>query len=407
MGGRLDHTGKGGKNAASKGRLTMDRKRAQGGRARVSPPAVEAGKSRPAAAADGDLSRRRAALLSAYYHAYDRGGVGRFLLPDQLRPMRLDDALSAIDPDHQKLALAKLVGAGGLEERHGLNRLTKRFFDRVISAEAATQRRKDGFETEGQFKTLVLKTLKPSIRLRLDKGDVGFRIDPRGYRAAVHQVLLGTTCRRGTPDTDVDYDVTTLVSTATVQIQVERQFSELAKVMDPVSWEKLGPDYFAHSYRAKDNGKVLCKDGLPERDDTGAVGETWQGVLFEQFQWNWNEATLCEFRNLLNIDYKVTPNKTITLRYSLSESIDSTVGYDVQKGGIDVDSGTATAERSGNSGPWLVTAQKRLRFTDRTPGSVGLEVPFDLGKALNYLAPSMVGIFLDRSLYLAVCADLP
>jgi len=74
-----------------------------------------------------------------------------------------------------------------------------------------------------------------------------------------------------------------------------------------------------------------------------------------------------------------------------------------------VDSGFAEVIAVPGSAPvwWKVKAQKNLRFTDRTPGNVGLEVPVDLGIALNFLAPAMLGVFLDRSVSLAVCQPPP
>lgn len=322
------------------------------------------------------------------------------MLPEKLRPMPLSDALVGMDAGDHKVALAKLIAAGGLEKRHGLYQLTATLFDEVIGAEER------GTEAEKIFGELTDLIQQP-MRDR----EVGLFLDSRGYGAAVHQVLFGQ-CRKTTTDTDVDFDVNTLVSTATVQIVVERPFADLAQVMDPRSWEALGPDYFRHSYKARQTatGKIRYIGDEPEPDPAGKTtppGTTWQGVLFEQFQWNWNEATLSEFRNLLNIDYEAVQDREITLKYNLSQSIDSTVGYDVQQGGIDVDSGTATARPSGTPNSWLVTASKSIRFTDRTPGNIGLEVPFDLGMALNFIAPSILGIFLDRCVYLAVCTNVP
>jgi hypothetical protein len=58
---------------------------------------------------DPELCKRRAALLSAYYHTHERGGFARFLLPERLRPMRLEHAVPAVHSNDQGLALAQLV----------------------------------------------------------------------------------------------------------------------------------------------------------------------------------------------------------------------------------------------------------------------------------------------------------
>jgi len=374
-----------------------------------------------AVAPDPDLYRRRAALLSVYYHAHERGGGGRFLLPERLRPHPPEDVLPAIAPAHQMLALAKLVAAGGLEERHGLNTVTAELFKQIAEGPSPPE----GLSPD-QTRKNIRTQVSAVIAAERARDTVGLLLDSRGYSVAANNVLLETrypmprsnsppqapACQKTTTDTDVDFDVNTLVTTVTVSIDVNRPFSELAAVMNPLSWAKLGPDYFVHSYKAKvAAGEVeYGDDGDPKPADSPAnPWDGWNGLLFEQFQWNWNEASMCQFRNLLNIQYVVDPNQqSLDLQYSLCQSLDSTVGFDVQAGGIDVDSGCATATPSpGKPGWWTITAKKHLRFTDRTPDDVGLEVPVDLGMALNYLAPATLGMFLDMSVYMAVCATVP
>ena len=375
----------------------------------------------PLTEAPGDHtpSARRAALLSVYYHTYDRGGAARMLLPAQLRPLRLEDAVPAIHEDDRRLALAKLVAAGGLENRHGLYPLTSRLLATVHGLNAANEETLT--ELVSTTRDAVAAELTRSIPKKFTPCNVGVLLDSRGYSTAVHNVLSnnvlgGPACSQKNADTDVDFDVNTLVSTATTTIEVQRHFADLAKIMDPRGWRELGPDYFAHSYKAKEvNGTVQYKDdGNPEPDvgTTAPIGTDWSGVLFEQFEWNWNDLSLSQFRNLLRIKFEVDHTQGaehLHLEYSLIQCLDSMVGYDEQDGGLDVDSGFADVIGIGGSAPptWQVTAQKKLRFTDRTPGNVGLEVPVDLGMALNFLAPAMIGIFLDRSVSLAVCQPPP
>jgi hypothetical protein len=362
--------------------------------------------------ADKGRSKRRAALLSVYHHAYERGGAARFLLPERLRPMQLENAAGAVDvldAQEQQLALAKLVAVVGLEtgnrgirlgNRHGLGALTKRLFEKVSNLPIES--------LSAAFFDQLGNALLP-----LDPKKLNLLLDSQAYSAAVHTALLTTAPDTGPACTceetrrDVDFDVDTLVSKATVEAYVTRDLNELAVVMDPVSWAKLGPDYFAASYKVKTdiNGEVQYVDGLPQ-EDAHTPGESWNGILYEVFQWNWNEAMLCQFRNLLNIDFQVT-DSGISMQYSLSDSLDSLVGLDVQGGGIDVDSGQSGACFDPTVQKFFVTATKSLRFTDRTPGNVGLEEPFDLGQALNYTAPPVLEVFLDKAVTIGVCAKLP
>lgn len=70
-----------------------------------------------------------------------RGGFASFLLPAHLRPMRLAQAVHAVDDRNEVFALAGLVAAGGLihkrtkdgflEARHGLSQPTTELLRRV------------------------------------------------------------------------------------------------------------------------------------------------------------------------------------------------------------------------------------------------------------------------------------
>jgi hypothetical protein len=386
----------------------MDRQNAKGGCDQ--PPSVSNGPR--ADAPDPELCKRRAALFSVYYHTHERGGFARFLLPEQLRPMRLERAVSAVHSADQRLALARLIGAGGLEKRHGLYESTKKLFASVEDLDI------------DRFMGRFLRSLGELIRSDIievdgeyifDHKKVALLLDSQGYGAVAYNEVLGTAfepsenpgCIQSATQTDVDFDISTLVSTATVVIDVKRNPGKLAAVLDPVSWQTLGPDYFEFSYKVKQdgNGQVVWTDGLPDQDDH-EPGDSWNGLLYEVFHWNWNENTLCTFRNLLNIDFQATQT-SITMKYSLSRSIDSVVGFDFQEGGIDVDSGEVSAVYSPTTQQFSLTATKNVRFTSRMPGSVAQGMPFDLGMGLNYMAPALVGIFLDKAVSLGVCATLP
>jgi len=363
---------------------------------------------------------KAAALLSIYHRTLGPARGAQALLPLPLRPMSVNRAFRVLraagEPQAFLIALAKLIGAGLVYNRDGL---WEELLD--VGGDRSDHELSPRFGLE-QLPTLVRPFLTTELGRRLprvpseDLTDAFQRslVGSPLYNSAAHDAVFDWyarrtgehRCRRETLLTDVDLDLQTMVTTFRLQLRVERPFAELVKVLDPVSWSLIGPEYFPKTYMVKVvNGKIQYDqfgDPLPHtRPQPIGVGR--QGLFFEQFGWSLNGSALSEYRNILDISFSAVPGTEISMSYSLTDCLRSSLGADVQAGGIDIDSGYAIAKHEKDDW-WCLEAEKNIRFTDRTRGSVGLDLPYDAGQVLNYFAPSITAVFLDKAIYLAVCA---
>ncbi len=227
----------------------------------------------------------------------------------------------------------------------------------------------------------------------------------------------------------ITYDTATLITRVEVSVLVKpADFPTLTRALDPRNWPRIGPEFFPFAYKVEEDAGGQTKfDGdtprldLAFQDKYPRGGINWEGCFYEVFRFNWNETAVSEFRNLLHVDYAMNAAaETVTMTFWLSRCLESTMWFDRLRGGIDVDEGETRAEpwdpvskgrrdrySTGlRSGWWKVTGSKRLRFTDRTDTNIGMERPFDLGQALNYLTPALVAMFLEVAVKEGSCVKI-
>jgi hypothetical protein len=242
------------------------------------------------------------------------------------------------------------------------------------------------------------------------------------FQATERGIVAGRAPIVGPQQKSVDFDDDTLITKVTSAATVARPFDEVVNLMDPRGWadrSELWVDSYA--VRLDEDGRVVFDvEGRPERDEEvnrrECWGRPWSGVLFERTEWDVNERTISKFDVLLNIQFNVqtceakvpltlplvfefpkeaTFNGGRVLRhdYSLNESRRGQLGYQIlDGGGVDVDSGYAYAFECGDV--TRVEVQKSVRYADWTPGR-GDEGPLDPGQFLNYLAPGLVGVWIE------------
>lgn len=214
--------------------------------------------------------------------------------------------------------------------------------------------------------------------------------------------------------TDIRFDPHTFITTAVVSAQVKRPVSDFAKQSDPRNWATVAPIAFQQSYQVQ-----LAADGSPRQDEDGcflallpgapgasALGSSWRGKMFEDVVFAVDELQLSQFRNLLNIQFEVTRER-VRMDFSLYRAVSCDVVVRELPGGLDVDDGFFSAEPvRGRKGWTQITGKKRVRFCDLTPSDSPYMEPATSGQYLNYMAPSLVGIFMDEFIYNGACFGL-
>jgi hypothetical protein len=204
-------------------------------------------------------------------------------------------------------------------------------------------------------------------------------------------------------------DLTSLVTTVDIPSKSDCDFATLARILDPRSWS-LSP-FWPESYEVQ-----LSQDGegftLPGATSS-QNGESWSGYLFEHVEWNWNVSTVASFRNFLNIKYEVdAASQRLRLDFALFSCEGSQLYLlEQRQRGIDVDSGfQCVAPVPGSNppdGPFRLRTVKNIRYTDlldrQTPG----QGPAGAGLFLSYLAPAVVGLWMNDLLRQLYCQSQP
>lgn len=190
-------------------------------------------------------------------------------------------------------------------------------------------------------------------------------------------------------ETAVEFDPDSLLTTVTTTIRVAAEWVNwpaFVEGCDPANWKNVGSKYFRQSEPIV--GTVKLRTGKTQG---------WVGRLHENFDWNWNEDSEAMFDNDLNIDFSHGGNgesKTLRCDYNLYRSNASKVWVARESGGLDVDGGYTEATLTRQ---WLeVTATKQIRFTDPELGPPGL------GAMLNYLAPTVTGLWMNQAVQAGV-----
>lgn len=317
----------------------------------------------------------QAAFLSIQEHG-QRGVLGQFMLPPAYRPVPIEEAIERLTAAAEPEAARLRLGA-----THAWLRRNPK--------DVATAQRLLG---RGSLRQSTANTLGGTIT------------DPLDF------VLRNTSAADGQPyetrnaSSETTFDSVSLVTTVTVSVEVKRAIEPMAALIDPRGWATGAPLFFEDSYQVVTDatGAPTFAGTTPVPSPSVRLGQSWEGVFYENFRWQWNDITTSSFQNLLNMDFSVREG-AIEYTFLLRECLSSTVGLLTRAGGLDVDSGFARLQQRGE---WVhVVAQKSVRFTDMTPYSV--ETPIDIGQTLNYMAPSIVGGWMEFFTIQGVTSDPP
>lgn len=156
---------------------------------------------------------------------------------------------------------------------------------------------------------------------------------------------------------------TTVTVTGKVRTAVVDLTPKYSQLSDPALWAQNTPDSFKTTYAAYPDCPSVSNSPRPV-NPAPAPGTTWGGQLFEVADVAVMPGEANELRNLLNIDF--TAAKTaVSLKYSLYESLTSSLFGVESQGGIDADSGFGSVNLDGSS--LIMTGQKSIRFTEANP----------------------------------------
>lgn len=378
----------------------------------------------------------RAALLSVFLHTDERGDLSGTLDPEK-RPLPLSDALKAIEelPAEQVASAREIAGC--------------KLADAILVDNKP--------EFEPHFRELVgmdsqefKRILKESLPSAPDVGAQWVNYDllrQAFYGGLAGDVIPGMQAQRAsraraaptppptlrrTPsaaltnleecfsqpaesltgsESESTLNLTSLVTTVDIPSKSTCDFATLAHILDPRSWS-LSP-FWPESYEVQlsQDGRGFTKTDVANTQN----GESWGGYLFEHVEWNWNVSTVASFRNYLNINFEVDAvNQKLRLDFALFSCEGSQLYLlEQRQRGIDVDCGfQCVAPHPGPpnhspGGPFRLRTVKNIRYTDlldrQTPG----QGPLGAGQFLSYLAPAVVGLWMNDLLRQLYCQPQP
>lgn len=377
----------------------------------------------------------RAALLSVFLHADAPADLPGTLAPD-LQPVPLPDALELISelPDEQHVAakevagcklasavvlddkpelepyLKELVGVDGQQLKEMLHGVMPTPPDgspwlnydvlRQAFYGGAVPGLKVGFSSQ---------TASPTQAPPAPRGSVAESLGPVQTRARREALTELDTCftqgaAAESGEGESKLNLASLVTTVDIPSQSNCDFATLARILDPRSWS-LSP-FWPESFQVErdGNGRGFTKSGV-----TNQNGESWRGYLYEHVEWNWNVETVASFRNFLDIQYAVDEEQqSLRLDFALYSCEGSQLYLVQQDKGIDVDSGfqcVAPVPRPPDSRTpsFRLRTVKNIRYTDlldrETPG----QGPAGAGQFLSYLAPAVVGLWMNELIRRLYC----
>ena len=309
---------------------------------------------------DAETDRMRQAMWSVYYKSARRR---RSVLPPRLRPMRLEDALDVLiaHPDQH----------GGARRRRAALRLAAADLHEKARPEVVHRVTKLANEVhvEGLLDSVGERDLS-SVNSVLKKAPHA-KIDC----AAVNNVKI-----------TVDYDPRTHDSTVISVGLVQKPLAKMVDDLDPYLWSKCS-DFFKRSE------PVDPVDYKPLGGRVAANGEVWQ--MYERFA-----LPGAVFENILNIRFTVSATE-ILAKYWLFDSLLFEFGALQLPGVLERDSGYVRAREIPQN--WTkVSMKKTIRYRDLTPDD-GPEGGIDAGQWLNYVAPAMLGLWIDDASQARIC----
>lgn len=315
------------------------------------------------------MHEARAALASVFLHTDPRGNPSAALAAD-MQPLPLPSAIKLLQQvPAEQLHPARLEVAPALAE------------SRLASAIIVEHRQE----------------LIPQLAELLGQEVKNPRSFMKDYTATLSESLQG-------PVPESRLDLRSLVTTVDIPSTSDCDFGTLARRLDPRSW---GPSLFwPEVFREKlaPNGRELIRD----LEATEPIGTSWEGFLFEHVEWNWNTHRISSVQNHLRIKYDVKPgDQTIRLDYSLHACAGSQLFALVLNGGVDVDSGFQSVQKLPSPGPrgerFELRTVKNVRFSDVLDRRFPNQGPTGAGQALSYLAPAIVGLWMNALLQNLKC----
>jgi hypothetical protein len=339
---------------------------------------------------------RQAALLSVHHHT-GRIVVPSFLMPDSLRVMPLKQSLGILKEtrteDSGRRVIARGIDRYDNKRNEYLNNacMGATFGIRPENDVAnETSRSDEDFDPKGFLTDFGLDRPEelPKDHPELPEDKPGpcsccaITIDTiHSQTGQIFPILY----HEHAAWVDIDSSVTTVVVRMKLgEAGTQDWFRLFSKYADPEHWKQTAPEFFAGSRAAKD----------AKRRDNGS----WSGKFHEIATWTQDSIAMSEFHNVLDIDFHLFHDKpATTLRYTLIESIYSRVAGETEDGGLDVDDGYMIAYYDKGTNSVLVEVLKKIRFTDRQ--SPTLPGGANIGQLLNFVAPSFVGLWLDRLVY--------
>jgi hypothetical protein len=313
----------------------------------------------PSRAAHAPRRRGRSnrALWSLYFHAH---GLGPSLLSAGLRPLPLDDAVNV------------LAEPGGVSS--GASQWTAL---RLLHAAAGVPL--------GQLRDLCTRPRAPRIDVNLELNLLlsVLPIAEATLRGLIES-LVDTRPFCVLPDCRSTYLGQTRTIIAVSQVTVKRPYGEVCQRIDPRNWQRCGEVFRKTQHVQSVGGRYY-----PPAPTSSQPGKPWRGLLYEHVQ-----TGPVASENVLDIDFKVGAREA-TVDFSLHHPLAYRFGPLEWVGGVQIDSGQLTAKRLEpvERGETLVTATKKVRFRDLTPGDPGLTV--DYGDLVSYLAPASLCMWLD------------
>lgn len=208
------------------------------------------------------------------------------------------------------------------------------------------------------------------------------------------------------PHAQSTLNLTSLVTTVDIPSTSNCDFKMLATLLDPRNWS-LSPFWIASDEVKLNAGQSeFTRVTVP----SSKLGESWSGHLYEHVEWNWNLSNVASFKNYLNIQFTVdAATQQLRMDFALYSCEGSQIYLLEQPGGVDVDTGfqclaPVAQPTSPLAADFRLRTLKHIRFTDlldrQTPG----QGPAGTGQFLSYLAPAVVGLWLNELIWRLYCA---
>lgn len=398
---------------------------------------------------DPGVHEFRASLLSVFLHTDPRGDAS-LALPPEMQPLPLSKAIDLIHQlpaglTEEALATAqfKLASAIVVEQRdefipHLANLLGMEVGDPTAFRRALVASIKDTIPGDIQERPLSHDNVRnfvyrdlanttptatpspaeqapvvplPSTYPTREKGlrkallrVMGLKAEaPAPPEAKARFAVKAAQALASKPESTVDLN--TLVTTVDIPSESRCDFGVLARSLDPRSWSTS--PFWPESFQVQPTPDKLGFEPVPTALEP-QIGTEWHGVLFEHVEWNWNTFRVASFRNFLNIDYVVkAPEQTIDMRFSLFSCEGSELFVVSFDRGIDVDVGFQTVAPIPNPPPggarFRLQTVKNIRYSDLLDRRTPSLAPSGSGQILSYLAPVVVGLWMNELIKKLYC----